>query len=96
MHLKMLNAKLIRNIIGWGIALIIPVGFFAAFCIGVGVSAGQCDGMLNLALKDLLSSEEYVAMMIYYQCPEIPELAKLPIGQVEVILEILEKLYSNE
>lgn len=92
----MLNAKLIRNIIGWGIALIIPAFLFVMFWTGTGIQMGQCDSLRILEIKELITAEENIAMQIYYQCPEIPELAKLPIGQVEVILEILEKLYSNE
>lgn len=93
----MLNAKLIRNIIGWGLALLIPVSLLAAFCIGVVASAGpwQCEGLQTLELKELLSAEERMAMQVYYQCDDKPDLTKIPMLQVGEVLEILNKLYNE-
>ena len=92
----MLNAKLIGNIISWSLVLVIPAFLFVMFWIGTGIQMGQCDSLRILEIKELITAEENIAMQIYYQCPDRPDLAKLPMGQVQVILEILEKLYSNE
>lgn len=85
----------IGGIISWALVLAIPVFLLVMFCIGTGIQMGQCDGLQTLELKELLSAEERMAMQVYYQCDDKPDLTKIPMLQVGEVLEILNKLYNE-
>ena len=56
----------------------------------------QCDTLQDLEIKELITAEEHIAMQVYYQCQDRPDLTKLPFRQVEEVVEILAKVYPSE
>lgn len=57
---------------------------------------GQCDMLRYLEIDEIITAEERMALLIYYQCPDRPDLTKLPLGQVEEIIEVLYKIEPDE
>lgn len=86
----------IGGIISWALVLVIPAFLFVMFWMGTGIQMGQCDSLRILEIKELITAEENIAMQIYYQCPDRPDLAKLPFGQTGEVLEIMAKVYPSE
>lgn len=83
------------NIISWSLVLAIPAFVFVAFWVGTGIHMGQCDMLRYLEVDEFITAEERMALLIKYQCPDRPDLAKLPFWQTEEVLEILEKVYPQ-
>lgn len=88
--------KLVTNIISWSLVLAIPAFLFVMFWIGTGIQMGQCDMLRYLEIDEIITAEERMALLIYYQCPDRPDLTKLPLGQVEEIIEVLYKIEPDE
>ncbi len=88
--------KRIGSIISWSLVLAIPAFLFVMFWIGTGIKMGQCDALRILELKELITAEERMAMQIYYQCPDRPDLTKIPFDQTAEVLEVMEKVYPSE
>lgn len=57
---------------------------------------GQCDTLQDLEIKELITAEEHIAMQMYYQCQDRPDLTKLPFRQAGEVLEIMAKVYPSE
>ena len=84
-----------RSIISWSLVLAIPAFLFVMFWVGTGVQMGQCGMLQYLEVDEIITTEERMALLIYYQCSDAPDLAKLPFGQAAEIVEILHKIQTD-
>ena len=48
-----------------------------------------------LEIDEIITDEERMALLIYYQCPDRPDLTKIPFGQAAEIVKILYKIQTD-